>query len=62
VIARCGCSATGWAEAGESKLGAGRHVGATGSRTPNGADGLGGPASSRGTDSEEVRALKRRAA
>ena len=60
------------AEAGESKLGARRHVGALLDLNPatlrnwvedaGRADGLRGPASSRSTDPEEVRALKRRVA
>jgi transposase len=60
------------AEVGESKLGARRHVGALLDLNPatlrnwvedaERADGLRGPASSRGIDSEEVRALKRRVA
>ena len=69
---RCGCTATGWPRRGESKLGARRHVGRfagcesgdaaqldRGRRT---GDGLRGPASSRSTESEEVRALKKRVA
>ena len=60
------------AEAGESKLGARRRVGALLDLNPatlrnwvedaERADGLRGPASSRSTDTEEVRALKRRVA
>ena len=60
------------AEAGESKLGARRQVGALLDLNPatlrnwvedaERADGLRGPALSRSTDSEEVRALKRRVA
>jgi transposase len=60
------------AETGESKLGARRHVGALLDLNPatlrnwvedaERVDGRRGPASSRNTDSEEVRALKRRVA
>ena len=60
------------AEAGESKLGARRRVGALLDLNPatlrnwvedaERADGLRAPASSRSTDPEEVRALKRRVA
>jgi transposase len=60
------------AEAGESKLGARRHVGALLDVNPatlrnwigdaERADGARGPAPARGADSEEVRALKRRVA
>jgi transposase-like protein len=60
------------ADAGESKLGARRHVGAlldvntatlrNWVEDAERADGVRGPAAMRGTDSEEVRALKRRVA
>ena len=71
MIARCGCTATGWLRpASPSWEPAGRWclAGPESATLRNWvedaerADGLRGPASSRSTDSEEVRALKRRVA